>query len=59
MQEQYPIAFMSKALGQAHIALSIYEKEFLALLMAVDRWRPYLQRGEFIIKNKPSQPMLS
>jgi hypothetical protein len=30
--------------------LSIYEKEFLALLMAVERWRSYLQRGEFVIK---------
>jgi hypothetical protein len=30
--------------------MSIYEKEFLALLMAVERWRPYLQRNEFVIK---------
>jgi hypothetical protein len=30
--------------------LSIYEKELLALLMAVERWRSYLQRGEFVIK---------
>jgi hypothetical protein len=30
--------------------LSIYEKEFLALIMAVKRWRPYLQRQEFIIR---------
>jgi hypothetical protein len=36
MQEHHPIAFMSKALGQAHLTLSIYEKELLALLMAVD-----------------------
>lgn len=50
MQEQHPIAFLSKSLSQTHLALSIYEKEFLALLMAVDRWRPYLQRGEFLIK---------
>jgi hypothetical protein len=30
--------------------LSKYEKEFLALIMAVERWHPYLQRQEFIIK---------
>jgi hypothetical protein len=29
--------------------LSIYEKEFLALIMAVERWRPYLQRQKFVI----------
>jgi hypothetical protein len=50
MQDQHPIAFLSKALGKAHLSLSIYEKEFLALLMAVDRWRPYLQRAPFVIK---------
>jgi hypothetical protein len=33
-----------------HQKLSIYEKEFLALIMAVDKWRPYLQRQEFIIR---------
>jgi hypothetical protein len=29
--------------------LSIYEKEFLAVIMAVDKWRQYLQRGPFTI----------
>jgi hypothetical protein len=50
MQEGHPIAFLSKALSPQHRLLSIYEKEFLALIMAVERWRPYLQRGEFIIR---------
>jgi hypothetical protein len=54
MQEGHPLAFLSKPLGVVHKHLSIYEKEFLALLMAVDRWRPYLQRGEFIIKTDHS-----
>jgi hypothetical protein len=49
MQQGQPIAFLSKALGEKHKTLSIYEKEFLALIMAVERWRPYLQRQEFII----------
>lgn len=49
MQEGKPIAFLSKALGDKHKSLSIYEKEFLALIMAVEKWRPYLQRQEFII----------
>jgi hypothetical protein len=32
------------------LSFSIYDKEFLALLLAVERWRPYLQRAEFLIK---------
>ncbi|KAK1685746.1 hypothetical protein QYE76_046594 [Lolium multiflorum] len=50
MQEGHPIAFLRKPLSVQHKSLSIYEKEFLALIMAVERWRPYLQRGEFVIK---------
>ena len=50
MQKGQPIAFLSKALGEKHKTLSIYEKEFLALIMAVERWRHYLQRKEFIIQ---------
>ena len=50
MQKNQPIAFLSKALGEKHKALSIYEKEFLALIMAVDKWRHYLERGEFVIQ---------
>lgn len=50
MQNDRPIAFLSKALSEAHKTLSIYEKEFLALIMAVERWQPYLQRQQFIIR---------
>jgi len=37
-QEGRPLAFMSKALEGKHLGLSIYEKEYLAILMAVDKW---------------------
>lgn len=50
MQSGQPIAYLSKALGEKHEKLSIHEKEFLALIMAVEKWRPYLQRQEFIIQ---------
>jgi hypothetical protein len=49
MQHGQPIDYLSKALGEKHRSLSIYEKEFLALIMAVEKWRHYLQRQEFII----------
>jgi len=40
MQEGHPIAFLSQALCPKNAALSTYEKECLAILMAVDKWRP-------------------
>ncbi|WVZ93178.1 hypothetical protein U9M48_039180 [Paspalum notatum var. saurae] len=54
MQHDRPIAFLSKALGDKHKHLSVYEKEFLAVIMAVERWRPYLQRQEFVIRTDHS-----
>lgn len=50
MQRGHPVAYLSKALGEANKQLSIYEKEFLAVMLAVDKWRSYLQRGPFVIK---------
>lgn len=41
-QEGHPVAFYSKALGVNNQKLSIYENEFLTIMMAVDKWRPYL-----------------
>jgi len=49
MQRGHPIAYMSKALGIQNSKLSVYEKEFLAVIMAIDKWRQYLQRGHFTI----------
>jgi hypothetical protein len=48
-QDGHPIAFLSKALSKANQKLSTYEKEFQAILVAVDKWRSYLVRQPFII----------
>jgi hypothetical protein len=48
-QGGHPLAYMSKALGPRLQGLSTYEKEYLAILMAVDQWRSYLQHAEFHI----------
>lgn len=45
MQGDRPIAFLSKSLGPRALGLSTYEKELLAIVMAVDKWRPYLTCG--------------
>jgi hypothetical protein len=50
MQQGKPIAYISKALGERNRNLYIYDKEFLALILAVEKWRPYLQRSPFVIK---------
>lgn len=49
MQDQHPIAYLSKALGPKAQALSTYEKECLALILVVTKWKPYLQHKEFSI----------
>jgi hypothetical protein len=49
MQSGQPLAFISKALGPKSLGLSAYEKEYLAILIAVQHWRPYLQHAEFVI----------
>ncbi|WVZ83697.1 hypothetical protein U9M48_030818 [Paspalum notatum var. saurae] len=49
MQQGHPLAYLIKALGPRTLGLSAYEKEYLAILIAVEHWRHYLQLGEFII----------
>jgi len=50
MQEGHPISYLSKSLSIQNQALSTYEKECMAILLAVDKWRSYLQAQEFIIR---------
>jgi hypothetical protein len=49
LQEGHPLAYVSKPLGPKTQGLSIYEKEYLAILIAIEQWRSYLQLAEFII----------
>jgi hypothetical protein len=49
MQDGHPLAYFSKALGPKTRGLSTYEKEFMAILLAVQQWRSYLQFQEFVI----------
>jgi hypothetical protein len=43
-QGGHPIAFFSKTLSANNKKLSAYEKEFLVVMMTVDKWRSYLSR---------------
>ncbi|RLN36021.1 polyprotein [Panicum miliaceum] len=50
MQDGHPLAYLSRALGPKTQGLSTYEKECMAILIAVDHWRTYLQGAEFVIR---------
>lgn len=41
-QDGHPIAYISKPLSTRNQGLTVYEKEYLAILLAVDYWRHYL-----------------
>lgn len=50
MQEGHPLSYISRHLKGKQLHLSIYEKELLAVVFAVQKWRHYLLTGHFIIK---------
>nr|GEU35335.1 hypothetical protein [Tanacetum cinerariifolium] len=49
-QNRHPIAYMRKTLSLKHQNLSTNEKEFLAVLLELKKWRGYLLDRHFIIR---------
>nr|GEZ26900.1 hypothetical protein [Tanacetum cinerariifolium] len=49
-QNGHPIAYWSKTLSAKHQAPSTYEKEFLAVVAALDKWKGYLLDRHFKIR---------
>lgn len=49
-QNKHAIAFFSNALGPKHLQLETYEKELLAIVAAIQRWKGYLLGRPFVIK---------
>lgn len=49
MQGGRPVAYFSKALSANNLAKSAYEKELMALVLAIQHWRPYLLGRKFIV----------
>jgi hypothetical protein len=49
MQEKRPIAYFSKALGVKNLTKSAYEKELMAVVLAIQHWRPYLLGRKFLV----------
>lgn len=50
MQNSHPIAYISKSLAPRHQAMSVYDRELLALLFAVTKWSHYLLGNQFIVR---------
>ncbi|GJU23444.1 putative alpha/beta hydrolase fold protein [Tanacetum coccineum] len=49
-QQGHPIAFLSKTLAPKHQSFSAYERELLAMVLALQKWRGYLLDRHFKIK---------
>jgi hypothetical protein len=49
MQNKRPVAYFSKALGVRNMTKSAYEKELMAVVLAIQHWRPYLIGRRFMV----------
>ena len=48
-QERRPVAYFNEKLSDARRKYSTYDKEFYAIIKALEHWRHYLAYGEFIL----------
>lgn len=49
LQEDRPVTFLSQALSDRAQKKSVYERELMAIVMVVQKWRHYLMGRHFII----------
>lgn len=49
MQNSQPIAYFSKALGGKNLSKSAYEKELMAVVLAIQHWRTHLLGRKFAV----------
>ena len=49
MQEGQPVAYMSQTLSDKAITKSVYEKELMAMVLVIQKWRHYLLGRHFIV----------
>ncbi|KAA0062278.1 transposon Tf2-1 polyprotein isoform X1 [Cucumis melo var. makuwa] len=50
IQSRRPVAYCSHTLALRDRVRPIYERELMAVVLVVQRWRPYLFGGKFLVK---------
>lgn len=50
MQQQRPLSFFSQALPPLHRHKPVYERELMAIVFVIQKWRPYLLGGKFVVR---------
>lgn len=50
MQNQRPISYFSQQLSPHHCLKSVYECELMAIVLAIQKWRPYLLGRKFMVR---------
>ncbi|PKU61934.1 putative mitochondrial protein [Dendrobium catenatum] len=50
MQNHRPIAFFSRILSNRARLKSVYERELMAIVLAIQKWRPYLLGQRFVVR---------
>lgn len=48
------MAYFNKVLSDKTLAKATNEKELMALVLAIQYWRPYLVGQRFVVKDQPS-----
>jgi hypothetical protein len=57
--ESSSITFINKSFGPKLKGLSTYEKEYVAILLAVQHWRPYLYVGRvYLFSEGPEKTII-
>ena len=51
LQNERPVAYFSKLLGTRAQHKSVYEKELIAICLAILKWKPYLLGRHFIVRS--------
>lgn len=56
MQKKMPLAYFSRALPPTHYFKAVYEKELMAIVFTVQKWRPNLMVRRFIMQMDQKSP---